>query len=112
MDASTNVSREGDWRLLSSLIVSGEPDADAVAHIVALGRDLGLSPSTLAQLHLALSQAIHNALPRSRLRSSLIVRVLVRRDEGKSAWGFFLVHKRNTGSGAGQDVIELYLYQE
>lgn len=110
MDASTNVSRDGDWRLLSSLNVSGEPDA--VAHVAALGLDLGLSPSTLAQLHLALSQAIHNALPRSRLRSSLIVRVLVRRDEGKSAWGFFLVHKRHTGSGAGQDVIELYLYQE
>ncbi|MFW5942903.1 MAG: hypothetical protein ACOCXI_13970 [Chloroflexota bacterium] len=112
MDASTNVSRDGDWRLLSSLNVSGEPADDAVARVAALGRGLGLSPSTLAQLHLALSQAIHNALLRSRLRSSLIVRVLVRRDEGKSAWGFFLVHKRNAGSSAGQEVIELYLYQE
>ena len=121
MDTSTNVSRDGDWRLLSSLGVSGEPGAgaDAVAQVAALGRSLGLSPSTLAQIRLALSQAIHNALPHDRLRSSLIVvRVFVRYDEGESAWGFFVVHKRNANvdptanSSARQDVIELFLYQE
>lgn len=135
-DTGVNRFAESDaaWRMLSTIMVVEGADSRRriIEQIAVSAQELDLPVNVLAQLRLAMLEAIENIPDRGSAPSLLIVRLFVRgmttpdvarlaatsavHKKSSEGWGFFLVQKcadvDAQAAGAGVDVIELYLYQE